>query len=129
MRRMCKSGGVRGQASGDVARAARPAEPAVVPALLVIAVLLIPLFAAAQNARIGKPATEAQISAVNLTVFPDGTGLPVGKGTAAKGRDLYKDKCAVCHNDKGEGRENQYPALVGGIGTIQTTKTVRTVGG
>ncbi|HEV2200909.1 MAG TPA: cytochrome c [Bryobacteraceae bacterium] len=84
--------------------------------------------ATAQNARIGKPATEAQIRAVDLTVFPDGTGLPIGKGTAAKGKDLYKDKCAVCHNDKGEGRENQYPALVGGIGTITSSKPIRTVG-
>jgi len=82
----------------------------------------------AQNARIGKPATEAQIHAIDLTVFPSGAGLPVGKGTAAKGRDIFKDKCAVCHNDKGEGRENQYPALVGGIGTIATPKPVRTVG-
>ncbi|MFI5413284.1 MAG: c-type cytochrome [Candidatus Lutacidiplasmatales archaeon] len=98
------------------------------PALLVVAMFLIPSCATAQNARIGKPATEAQIHAIDLTVFPSGAGLPVGKGTAAKGRDIFKDKCAVCHNDKGEGRENQYPALVGGIGTINTPKPVRTVG-
>jgi S-disulfanyl-L-cysteine oxidoreductase SoxD len=80
------------------------------------------------QARIGKPATEAQIAAINLTVFPDGKGLPAGKGTAAKGKDIFKEKCAVCHNEKGEGRENQYPALVGGIGTLNTSKPVKTVG-
>ena len=37
-------------------------------------------------------------------------------------------KCAVCHNDQGQGRENQYPALVGGIGTINTPKPIKTVG-
>jgi cytochrome c len=95
---------------------------------LAAALATFSVFAAGQNARIGKPATKAQIAAVNLTVFPDGTGLPVGKGTAAKGKDLYKDKCAVCHNDNGGGRENQYPALVGGIGTIATPRPVRTVG-
>ena len=79
-------------------------------------------------ARIGKPATSAQIDAVNLTIFPDGTGLPTGKGTAAKGKDIFKDKCAVCHNDQGQGRENQYPALAGGIGTLNTPKPVKTVG-
>jgi S-disulfanyl-L-cysteine oxidoreductase SoxD len=95
---------------------------------LLAALVSIASLATAQNARIGKAATEAQIHAIDLTIFSDGTGLPVGKGTAAKGRDIFKDKCAVCHNDKGEGRENQYPALVGGIGTIATSKPVRTVG-
>jgi len=95
---------------------------------LLAALVSIASVATAQNARIGKAATEAQIHAIDLTIFSGGTGLPVGKGTAAKGRDIFKDKCAVCHNDKGEGRENQYPALVGGIGTIATSKPVRTVG-
>jgi hypothetical protein len=114
----------------DVARAARPAESKVLSTLLTLFVILVGFasLAAAQTTRIGKPATDAQINAINLTVFPDGTGLPVGKGTAAKGKDIFKDKCAVCHNDKGEGRENQYPALVGGIGTLNTPKPNKTVG-
>jgi hypothetical protein len=82
----------------------------------------------AQSARIGKPATEAQIKAMDITVMPDGRGLPVGSGTAAKGKDIFKEKCAVCHNDQGQGREGQYPALVGGIGTLATSKPVKTVG-
>ena len=82
----------------------------------------------AAPARIGKPATDAQIAAINLTVFPDGTGLPQGKGTAATGKDVFKAKCAVCHNDQAQGRENQYPALVGGIGSLNTSKPVKTVG-
>jgi hypothetical protein len=119
----------RTQASNEVERAARPAESAVLPTLLALVLLAsVAPFAGAQTARIGKPATDAQIQAINLTVFPDGTGLPVGKGTPAKGKDIFKDKCAVCHNDKGEGRENQYPALVGGIGTLNTPKPIRTVG-
>lgn len=117
-------------ASGRAPGASAKSSPA---ALLLTIMVSIASFsagqtAAAQNSRIGKPATEAQIAAVNLTVFPDGKGLPAGKGTAAKGKDIFKDKCAVCHNDKGEGRENQYPALVGGIGSIATSKPVRTVG-
>jgi S-disulfanyl-L-cysteine oxidoreductase SoxD len=77
---------------------------------------------------IGKPAGEDKIKAMDLTVFADGRGLPAGSGTAAKGRDIYKSKCAVCHNDKGEGRQGQYPPLVGGAGTINTPKPVKTVG-
>jgi cytochrome c len=63
-----------------------------------------------------------------LTVFPDGRGLPVGKGTAVRGEAVYKEKCAVCHNDRGEGREQQWPALVGGIGSLATPKPKKTVG-
>ena len=72
-----------------------------------------------QQARIGKPASEDKIKAMDITVFPDGRGLPAGSGTAAKGKDIFKDKCAVCHNDQGQGREGQYPALVGGKGTTE----------
>ena len=60
--------------------------------------------------------------------FPTAAGLPAGKGTPAKGKDIFKDKCAVCHNDQGQGREGQYPALVGGMGTLNTPKPVKTVG-
>jgi len=81
-----------------------------------------------QQARIGKPAGEDKIKAMDITVFPDGRGLPAGGGTAAKGKDIFKEKCAVCHNDQGQGREGQYPSLVGGKGTINTPKPVKTVG-
>jgi S-disulfanyl-L-cysteine oxidoreductase SoxD len=77
---------------------------------------------------IGKPASDDKIKAMDLTVFPDGRGLPAGSGTAAKGKDLFKEKCSVCHNDKGEGRQGQYPALVGGAGTLNTPKPNKTVG-
>jgi mono/diheme cytochrome c family protein len=78
--------------------------------------------------RIGRPASEDKIKAMDITVMPDGRGLPDGKGTAAAGKDVYKAKCATCHNDALEGREGQYPALKGGIGTINTPKPVKTVG-
>jgi cytochrome c len=90
--------------------------------------LTILLGAVAFSQTIGKPASDDKIKAMDLTVFPDGRGLPAGSGTAAKGKDIFKEKCAVCHNDKGEGRQGQYPALVGGAGTLNTPKPVKTVG-
>jgi cytochrome c len=86
------------------------------------------LAAAACAQTIGRPASDDKIKAMDLTVFPDGRGLPAGSGTAAKGKDIFKEKCAVCHNDKGEGRQGQYPALVGGAGTLNTPKPNKTVG-
>lgn len=91
------------------------------------------LFAAAMFGQpkpigLGRPATAPEIQSRDLTVFADGRGLPVGKGDAVRGQVVYKEKCAVCHNDRGEGREQQYPPLVGGIGTLATRRPVKTVG-
>jgi cytochrome c len=79
-------------------------------------------------AQSGKPVSPAELKALDITIFPDGRGLPVGKGTAAQGAAVYKAKCADCHNDKGEGREAQYPRLVGGVGSLTSAKPVKTVG-
>lgn len=76
----------------------------------------------------GQKLSEAEIKKADITVFPNGQGLPVGKGTAATGFALYKTHCAECHNEKGEGREAQYPSLVGGAGTLTSKKPVKTVG-
>ena len=88
-------------------------------------VLLLVLFG---QDGIGKPVAADALTKLNLRVFPDGKGLPVGKGTAVEGKALYKEKCAECHNEKGEGREQQYPKLVGGVGSLSTAKPVKTVG-
>lgn len=91
-------------------------------------ILAIGLEAQPKPIGLGRAATEQEIAKRDITVFPDGRGLPAGKGNAVRGRDVYKEKCAVCHNDKGEGRERQYPALFGGIGSLNTRKPVKTVG-
>lgn len=91
------------------------------------------VFAAAAFAQpkplgLGRAASAEEIAQANLTIYPDGKGLPAGSGTAEKGRPLFKAKCAACHNDNGEGREAQYPALTGGIGSLASGKPKKTVG-
>jgi len=83
------------------------------------------LFAGAAHAQ--RPATADEIRQRDYTVLPTGAGLPEGSGTAARGRDVYKSKCAVCHNEKAEGKQGQYPALVGGVGSLATNRPVKTV--
>lgn len=39
----------------------------------------------------------------DLTIFPDGRGLPPGHGTAKEGRPIYERLCASCHGDEGQG--------------------------
>jgi len=61
---------------------------------------------------IGKVATAEEIRARDISVVPDGSGLPVGKGTVTQGRTLYQALCASCHGDRGEGVA-KYPPLAG----------------
>jgi cytochrome c len=78
--------------------------------------------------QLGQPATPDQISAYDIDVSPDGTGLPPGSATAAQGGPVYQAKCAACHGAQGQGGAGG--ALAGGIGTIGVPgkKPFKTVG-
>jgi cytochrome c len=89
--------------------------------LLVIA--LASTVAFAQN--LGHPISEADVAAWDISVLPDGTGLPPGSGTPAQGAKIFATKCALCHGPEGKGGANA--ALVGGeplTTGIDATKTV-----
>jgi len=77
---------------------------------------------------VGRLATAEEIAARDISVSPTGAGLPAGSGTAAQGRALYEQRCAGCHGLRGEGVGDDYPALVGGGGTLTTNNPVLTVG-
>src|SRR6516165_455514 len=49
--------------------------------------------AVAETPGLGKPISEADISAWNIDVLPDGTGLPAGSGTSTQGAAIYPPKC------------------------------------
>jgi len=76
---------------------------------------------------LGRTPTPDEIKAQDISVAPDGTGLPPGSGTAALGREIYTNRCARCHGDKGEGKDGGVP-IAGGIGTLKSPKPLRTVG-
>ena len=75
----------------------------------------------------GHPATPEEIAGWDIDIAPDGTGLPPGSGTVAQGKALYDRLGATCHGTKGEGTDVA-PALVGGIGSLNTDQPVKTVG-
>jgi cytochrome c len=56
----------------------------------------------------------ADIAAWDISILPDGTGLPPGSGTPAQGAKIYAERCAVCHGEKGEGRPPYFSRLIGG---------------
>ena len=53
--------------------------------------------------QLGKVATPEDVAAWNISIFPDGTGLPNGRGAAAEGKPLFAQQCASCHGDEGIG--------------------------
>jgi len=73
---------------------------------------------------LGKPITPAEIAAWDISVSPDGDGLPPGSGTAAQGAVIYAQKCAACHGENATGGVNA--ALVGG-GPIERIDSARTI--
>jgi S-disulfanyl-L-cysteine oxidoreductase SoxD len=80
-----------------------------------------------QPLNVGTRISEADALTKGFSVLPDGSGLPRGQGTAQQGLKIYAEKCAACHGDRGEGRAD-FPALVGGRGSLSTDKPVLTVG-
>lgn len=82
---------------------------------------------AAESPKLGRVATPEEVATWDLTVTPDGDGLPPGSGTPKQGEAVYTAKCVACHGEKGAGT----PAdrLVGGQGTIDgKQRPVKTIG-
>ncbi|WP_323036784.1 c-type cytochrome [Pararhodobacter sp.] len=87
--------------------------------------LATPLMAQVHN--LGRPALPAEITAWDIAVEPDGTGLPEGSGDVYDGEDLWVENCASCHGDFGEGA-GAFPVIAGGEGTLTNRRPVKTVG-
>jgi cytochrome c len=81
---------------------------------------------AADGPKLGQPASAADIQKFDISVGPDGANLPVGKGNAKLGAQVYAAKCQSCHGEKGQGKPAD--ALVGGVNSLASNKPVRTVG-
>ena len=52
---------------------------------------------------LGMPASKQDIAAHNTIVFPDGAGLPTGRGTVTEGEALFAARCVACHGLRGRG--------------------------
>jgi mono/diheme cytochrome c family protein len=73
---------------------------------------------------LGQPIGEADLAPWDISILPDGRGLPSGSGTPAQGAKIYAQKCALCHGEDGKGGVNA--ALVGGapVKDMNSTKTI-----
>jgi S-disulfanyl-L-cysteine oxidoreductase SoxD len=76
--------------------------------------------------RLGQPISPADLAAWDISILPDGRGLPPGRGSVKEGEAVYAAKCQSCHGEKGAGRPNE--ALAGGIGSLASAMPLKTVG-
>jgi cytochrome c len=82
---------------------------------------------AAEGPNLGQVATAEEIATWNISIAPDGFGLPPGRGTPRQGEAVYIAKCLACHGEKGAGKPNDQ--LAGGLGSLAGEKpAVKTVG-
>jgi hypothetical protein len=89
-------------------------------------VLASPAFAQ-QSPNLGKPISAEDLAVWDISVGPDGAGLPPGSGTVKQGETVFMAKCQACHGEKGAGTPND--RLVGGQGSLPGDKPpVKTVG-
>jgi S-disulfanyl-L-cysteine oxidoreductase SoxD len=65
--------------------------------------------------RLGQPISVADAASWDISIPPDGTGLPPGRGTGKQGEPIYEAKCQTCHGSKG-------------IGSLREPNAVKTVG-
>jgi S-disulfanyl-L-cysteine oxidoreductase SoxD len=96
---------------------------AAAPALLALASPLC----AQQSPNLGKPISQEDLAPWDISIGPDGAGLPPGSGTVKQGEAVFAAKCQACHGEKGAGRPND--RLVGGEGSLPGDKPpIKTIG-
>ena len=91
------------------------------------ALLVLSSPALAEGPGLGRIATPDEIASWDISIGPDGAGLPPSRGSPKQGETVYAEKCVACHGEKGAGKPNDQ--LVGGRGSLSGDQVpVKTVG-
>jgi cytochrome c len=81
--------------------------------------------AATPSPNLGRAPSADDLSAIDISITPDGRGLPAGSGTVEQGATVYAAKCQACHGANGAGGPND--RLTGGIGSLTSPRPVKTI--
>src|ERR1039458_9548848 len=76
---------------------------------------------------VGRTPSENEIRAWDIAISVEGKELPPGMGTAKEGAPLYAKNCVACHGGNLQGSPLG-PPLMGGKGTLNTTRPMRSIG-
>lgn len=76
--------------------------------------------------KLGQPLSSAVSASLIANVFPDGRGLPAGRGSAVEGAPLFKVHCAACHGEGGRGATAE--ELAGGSEALTSASPDKTIG-
>lgn len=76
---------------------------------------------------LGTPVEPFVYAAWNISISPDGRGLPPGGGTAERGEKLFYRLCAGCHTVSHDNAHG-FPVLAGGRGSLAGENPLMTVG-
>ena len=93
---------------------------------LLLMICAAALWAQSPKFGVGHAPSADEVRQWDISISPDGAGLPPGSGSAAVGKEIFDNRCAKCHGAKGEGRDSV--PLAGGQGTLKNPKPLRTVG-
>ena len=55
--------------------------------------------------QLGHTVTADDIAAWDISIFPDGEGLPDGSGSVIDGEVIYQQQCIACHGENGLGTQ------------------------
>ncbi len=89
-----------------------------------VAFFLLPSVCGAQGPNLGRPLSPEEIRKIDITVAPDGKGLPPGSGSVSAGAVVYAKSCQYCHGAQGGGKPQDQ--LTGGVGSLASGKPVKT---
>lgn len=81
-----------------------------------------------QSFELGSPLSAQDIRSLQISVAPDGEGLPKGSGRYEEGKVLYQSYCMACHGASLEGNPQlAAPRLIGGRHSLKSPNPVKTV--
>jgi cytochrome c len=78
----------------------------------------------APHPNLGRPLMADEVQKLDITILPDGRGLPAGSGSVTAGATVYAQKCQVCHGQQGQGGPME--RLTGGVGTLASARAIKT---
>ena len=79
--------------------------------LLILLLAAGPAWGQGEVFKLGRAPTQDEVRAWDIAISPTGEELPVGKGLAGDGAQLFVQRCAACHGPEGTG--GVAPRLVG----------------